>query len=217
LHKYIYANSNPSSFTDPSGLFAALAESNAAFAVFAILATIKFAGITTGSYNPERLGGIGADAQPRTVLDGLFAWRNTWSPEPLGGIGAGSQPSVPTHTGRPADAIDLAQYIFESSFRGPAAKDFDWTHITNNHSEWGKVAQQSGKKDIFYGLTEAGIKRTVMNAWKNREKLETQDDFIKEERRIKYNGMDPETGYIVEMWFNQNTKTVETAYPIGKS
>jgi hypothetical protein len=139
LHKYIYANSNPSSFTDPSGLFAALAESNAAFAVFAILATIKFAGITTGSYNPERLGGIGADAQPRTVLDGLFAWRNTWSPEPLGGIGAGSSPSLPSHTGRSVgDINDFVRHIF--SIHIDIAYDIAFGHTWDKHKEeWEEI------------------------------------------------------------------------------
>jgi hypothetical protein len=36
------------------------------------------------------------------------------------------------------------------------------------------------------------------------------------ERRMKYRGLDSETGYEVEIWYNQNTKEIETAYPINK-
>jgi hypothetical protein len=98
----------------------------------------------------------------------------------------------------------------------PAAKVFDWEHIFDRHSEWGKTAKQSGIKDIFYGLNENEIKKTVKNAWKNRSKIETQIDDIKGEIRIKYQGIDEVTGYKVEMWLNQNARTLETAYPVGK-
>jgi hypothetical protein len=33
---------------------------------------------------------------------------------------------------------------------------------------------------------------------------------------IKYIGLDAETGYIVEMWFNEAAKIVETAYPVDR-
>ncbi len=213
-HKYLYANANPVKYIDPSGL-SSIAEQSAAFSIETVLATTAYA-IVTKSYQPQRLGGFGEDSQPRTVLDGLLIWRNTWTQEPLGGFGEGSQPSVPSHTGHPPDLVDLAQYVFASGFRGPAAKDFDWEHIIDRHSEWGRTARQSGVKTIYYGLTEAQIKRSIMNAWKNREKVETQDDLVTGERRIRYRGIDPETGYVSEMWLNQNSKTVETAYPIEK-
>lgn len=128
LHKYLYANNNPLNYTDPSGLFASAAESNAAFTVFAILATIKLVGITTGSYNPERLGGFGEEARPKTVLDGLFAWKNTWSAPTLGGI-EGSQPSIPAHTGHPAgDIDDFIAFVFP----------YDTTELRKNMSGAGR-------------------------------------------------------------------------------
>ncbi|MGB5971007.1 MAG: hypothetical protein WA865_05355 [Spirulinaceae cyanobacterium] len=43
-----------------------------------------------------------------------------------------------------------------------------------------------------------------------------QTDPITERTRIKYRGEDPESGYIVEIWLDQDTKTVETAYPVGR-
>jgi large repetitive protein len=98
----------------------------------------------------------------------------------------------------------------------PTAKGFNWDHIMDRHSEWGGTAKQSSIKDIFYGLTENQIKKTVKNAWKNREKIKTQVDQVDEITRIKYRGLDQESGYIVEIWFNQNTKTVESAYPVGR-
>jgi Pretoxin HINT domain len=98
----------------------------------------------------------------------------------------------------------------------PAAKIFDWEHIFDRHSEWGETARKSGIKDIFYGLNENEIKKTVKNAWQNRQKIKTQVDDIKGETRIKYQGVDETTGYVVEMWLNQNTRTLESAYPVGK-
>jgi hypothetical protein len=106
--------------------------------------------------------------------------------------------------------------VFKSGFRGPAAQSFDWDHIMDRHSSWGRIAQQSKKKDVFEGLTESQIQRAVKNAWKNRGIVGTQDDLVTGEQRIRYRGLDPNTGYEVEMWFNPSTKQVETAYPINR-
>jgi hypothetical protein len=65
-------------------------------------------------------------------------------------------------------------------------------------------------------MTENQIKGCVQRAWKNREKVDTQEDLITEVIRIKYRGFDRETGYILEIWQNQTTGIVETAYPIAK-
>jgi RHS repeat-associated protein len=213
-HKYLYANNNPITSIDPSGFFT-ISETSATYSTIAILAIRTYAEFTRkGEYTPERLGGFGEGTRPPTVLDGILGWRDTWRPDPLGGFGGGAQVDIPNHTGHStADTIDLAQYIFEAEFREPSAKSFDWFHIINNHGSQGKVALQSGKKDIFWGLTDPQIKRAVLNAWKDREKIETQDNLDTGERRIRYQGTDIESGYIIEMWYNQNTKEVETAYP----
>ncbi|MEG4812303.1 hypothetical protein QUA82_32660, partial [Microcoleus sp. F8-D3] len=60
------------------------------------------------------------------------------------------------------------------------------------------------------------IKGCVQRAWKNRERVDTQEDLITEVIRVKYRGSDLETGYTLEMWQNQSTGIVETAYPIAK-
>ncbi|MEX0271448.1 RHS repeat-associated core domain-containing protein [Leptolyngbyaceae cyanobacterium UHCC 1019] len=131
LHKYSYTHNNPINGVDPSGLLA-LTEFVARDVIFGILAAIKVASITTGSYNPERLGGFGEDARPRTVLDSILAWRNTWTPEPLGGVGGGSSPSVPSHTGRSAgDINDFVQYVF--SINIDVAYDIAYQHAWPDH------------------------------------------------------------------------------------
>jgi hypothetical protein len=165
-----------------------------------------------GGFNEDRAIAT-ANHTGRSLVDRILDFGR---PE---GFGAGSQPSIPNHTGYPpltGDLTDLAQSVFESSFRGPATSGFDWDHIMDRHTPWGRTAQQSGKKDIFEGLTEPQVKKAVMNAWKNRQKVETQDNQVLGERRVRYRGLDAETGYIVEIWFNQNTKKVETAYPVDR-
>ena len=97
------------------------------------------------------------------------------------------------------------------SFKGPAAKGFDWEHIMDRHAPWGKTARQSGKKNIFENMTENEIKRAVRNAWKNREKILTQ----KEENRIKYRGYDAKTRYLIEIWQDKETGEIKSAYPIN--
>lgn len=90
-------------------------------------------------------------------------------------------------------------------FRGPAALGFDWEHILEAHSDTGLIARQSGKKDIFAGLTDDQVKATVQAAWKLREKIKTQKDFSGAER-IKYRGKDVLGGRTIEFWFNTQTK-----------
>jgi hypothetical protein len=100
-----------------------------------------------------------------------------------------------------------------SKFRGPAARGFDWEHIFDAHAEWGRIARQSGRKDIFTGLTKEQIKARVQAAWANRKLMETQVDYGSGITRMRYQGVDPVSGQTIEMWFNRNTRIVETAYP----
>jgi shikimate kinase len=86
-------------------------------------------------------------------------------------------------------------------FRGPAALGFDWEHILEAHSNSGKIARQSGKKDIFAGLSADQIKASVQAAWKQRQKIKTQRDSSGAER-IKYRGKDLSGGRVIEYWFN---------------
>jgi hypothetical protein len=63
-------------------------------------------------------------------------------------------------------------------------------------------------------MTETQIKASVKEAWKNRTRVRTQVDPATGETRVLYRGSDAWSGYTIEMWFNQNTKIVETAYPL---
>ncbi len=97
-------------------------------------------------------------------------------------------------------------------FRGPAAKKFDWQHILERHSRNGIIAQQSGLKTTF-SMTDNQIKRRVMAAWRNRSRIRSQFDPLGVER-ILYRGIAPRAHEEIEFWYNVDTKTVETAYPL---
>ena len=56
-------------------------------------------------------------------------------------------------------------------------------------------------------MTEKEIQGCVMRAWKNRERVYTQDNPL-EEQRITYRGIDLETGYLLEIWQNKNSGIV---------
>ncbi len=110
----------------------------------------------------------------------------------------------------------------DQAFRGRGAKGFNWEHIIERHAPEGSVAQQRLRENpdyiiaIFENMTENQIKGCVQRGWTNRERVDTQEDLITEVIRVKYRGVDPETGYRLEMWQNQSTGIIETAYPIAK-
>jgi RHS repeat-associated protein len=140
LHKYIYANGNPAFFTDPSG-FNSMAELSAAFSIESTLAATAYIMFTTKSYQPERLSGFGEDERPRTILDGLLAWRNTWAPETLGGFSEGSQPTASNHTGNSSrDINDLIRYVFNAGYSG----DFLHPDPDSLLTKPGKIAAKFG-------------------------------------------------------------------------
>ncbi|MCT7981235.1 hypothetical protein NG792_26265 [Laspinema sp. C3] len=223
----MYANGNPVNYVDPSGFFASIQEITISQQVGAILAATSLTGIVVNSGPPEYPGGFGEGPQPslpnhtgHTPQTSLL--RKLLS---LGGFGAGSQPDLPSHTGHPAhDFEDLIIYLFTASgtFRGPAASGFDWEHIMDRHHPSGNVARlrlrqnPNYSSNIFHDLTEQQVERVVRRAWKNREKIKTQTNAAIEETRIQYRGLDPQSGYEIEMWQNKGTKIVETAYPIQR-
>lgn len=96
-------------------------------------------------------------------------------------------------------------------FRGPARKDTDWEHIFERHWHGGRIAQHRATGDIFGSLSKADIKKVVDQAWEQRKRYRTQGERILYRADIntrEWNGT-------VEMWFNTNTKMLETAYPVG--
>lgn len=149
LHKYIYAHDNPVNFTDPTGLYGtSLVEFNVGQAIAdALTVGIGVSSIVSRSYEPERLGGFGENERPRSVLDGLLIWRNTWAPETLGGFGEGSQPTVEQHTGHSnRDINDLIRYLFAiSADPWELAYDIAYGHAWNPARilEWEELGIQS--------------------------------------------------------------------------
>jgi RHS repeat-associated protein len=112
LHKYLYANANPGNLSDPSGLFAmSMTDVNLVLQTVTVLALMQYNTIQTGSYQPEKLGGFGEDSRPPTILDAIFAWKNTWTPEPLGGM-EGVKPNFSNHTGHSRNLDDFISYVF---------------------------------------------------------------------------------------------------------
>ena len=72
---------------------------------------------------------------------------------------------------------------------------------------------QRGRPDeVFQGLSQEQIKARVRAAWKARKRMETQVDPAGV-TRVRYRGTDPVSGQTVEMWQNEATGIVETAYP----
>ena len=101
-----------------------------------------------------------------------------------------------------------------SGFKGPAAKKWDWDHIFDGHAFWGNKAKHRGKDhQIFHGMSESQIKSHTQSAWKNRKNIGSQTD-VNGVTRIRYKGTNPENGKSVEFFYNKQTKTVETAFPV---
>ncbi|MBL4704400.1 MAG: hypothetical protein JKY54_07755, partial [Flavobacteriales bacterium] len=88
---------------------------------------------------------------------------------------------------------------------------FDWEHIFERHSDWGKIAKQSGKKDIFQGLSAPQIKEVVKGAYQNiyKHTKSTSQTSITI-MRSKYKNWD------IEFIVNRSTKIIETAYPLNR-
>lgn len=63
-------------------------------------------------------------------------------------------------------------------------------------------------------MTRDQIVASVQVAWRDRRRVRTQADPATGETRVLYQGTDPISGYTIEMWYNQNTRIVETAYPL---
>jgi len=101
---------------------------------------------------------------------------------------------------------------FGLAFQGPSRASTAWEHIFDRHWYGGATAKLSGIKDIFGSLEKSEIKQVVDAAWEARKKVKTQDaqiKYIAEVRNRLWSGK-------IEMWFNTETKELETAYPKGR-
>ncbi len=97
--------------------------------------------------------------------------------------------------------------VVRRTFKGAAAKGFDWDHIFSGHMKGGTRCSPS--KTLFpEAWTENQVKRAVKNAWASRELTKTLSSQNKQIFRGKSDGL------LIEMLFNPQTKIVETAYPI---
>jgi len=125
LHKYLYANGNPVSYVDPSGLYATTL--GAYFAIEAVLLAIAIIGIGVAAYydtnyEPERLRGFGEgpginireleSPRPRDPEESLLGRILTFPREQL---------RVPDHTGHPRDnSLDnFIRHVFSSENLNP--------------------------------------------------------------------------------------------------
>ena len=97
---------------------------------------------------------------------------------------------------------------------GPARKGTMWDHIFDRHWYDGTTAKKSGVKTIFDRLEKDEIRQVVDEAWRLREKVGTQvavDGTVRVQywatvKTRMWNG-------VVEMWLNQDTRILESAYP----
>jgi hypothetical protein len=102
-------------------------------------------------------------------------------------------------------------------------KSFDWQHIWNHHHPSGEVAaarlaaQQAGSSRVvdFFpaGWTMTDIQHAVKNAVSGKLKNLTQQTGADGAFRIKYRGVDSDSGTTIEFWYNKTLRLVETAYP----
>ncbi|MBP0011370.1 RHS repeat-associated core domain-containing protein [Roseofilum sp. Belize Diploria] len=154
LNKYLYANGNPVSYIDPSGLYATTL--GAYFAIKAVLLAIAVIGIGVAAYynttyEPERLRGFGEgpgldirdieSPRPRDPKESLLGRILTFPREQL---------RVPDHTGHPRDnSLDnLIRHVFHSDV-GP-------DYANDPLSIWGKSAD-----DIKQEYEDDGYKADI--------------------------------------------------------
>jgi len=85
----------------------------------------------------------------------------------------------------------------------------DMDHVLSGHTSAGTRAMQSGEKDLFPDAMNAQqVEMAIKQAYANGKKVQTQGE------RTLIQGTS-KNGLKIEMWVNTETKTVETAYPMG--
>jgi len=102
-------------------------------------------------------------------------------------------------------------YVKVKRYRLPSVKKIsvNMPHVISGHTAGGSRVSPGSSKDLFPDhMTEKQIMSQILEAYKNGKIIENQGD------RVKVQGQ-CEIG-IIEMWFNTDTKVVETGYPIAK-
>ncbi|MCC6554440.1 MAG: hypothetical protein IT372_15790, partial [Polyangiaceae bacterium] len=97
---------------------------------------------------------------------------------------------------------------------GPARKGTAWNHIFEGHW-YGSPAKLRGKNDIFGRLEKHEIMQVVDEAWRLREKVQTQVGvngtqirYLAKVKNRLWNG-------VIEMWLEVETGILKSAYPKG--
>ncbi|MBC7834876.1 MAG: hypothetical protein H7Y88_07225, partial [Phycisphaerales bacterium] len=92
----------------------------------------------------------------------------------------------------------------------------DIQHIIDRHTSGGKDAKNPGaKKDLWPdGLPPSAIERSVRNAYRFSRKVGSMQKGPDGAVRIKLRGTFNRR--VIDMHLNINTKTIETAYPVGR-
>jgi hypothetical protein len=79
-------------------------------------------------------------------------------------------------------------------------------HIASSHVAGGSRIGAGSAKTLFpSGMSEGQIERTIREAYKYGEKIETQGN------RVLVRGQSG--GLTIDMWVNKSSRTIETAYP----
>ena len=86
-------------------------------------------------------------------------------------------------------------------------------HIYEAHHPEGEVAKQRKDSNSLFpsSWTRKDIEKCIRRVWKQR--LKTRKTQPEPQKKTQLRGRDPQSGLILDMWYNHETKTIETAYP----
>jgi hypothetical protein len=88
-------------------------------------------------------------------------------------------------------------------------------HTYDNHHSYGKGAKTPGaKKDLFpERMTKEEINKSVLRAFRKKQKIGRRQPNYKGENRQQFIGYDHKTGLTIVFWYNHTTQMIETAWP----
>jgi hypothetical protein len=156
------------------------------------------------------------DAFGDTAADVVELVRSIWNRDVKGtglsggaillpGVSAGGLKRITGHADELAQASRKVKAVNLPSWRKIG---IDMDEVLSGHTVSGDRAVQSGIKDLFPdSMNPSQIEKAIRQAYRHGEKILTQGD------RVKMRGPFGDTGGVVEMWVNTETKIIETAYP----
>ena len=197
LHKYLYANSNPITYTDPSGnsVIAWIAENkyNAAILMLfnTLIVELSYYSMTGNSFMIE-------------ISEIICEWLDDLA---NGSSFSDLSRNVITEVTNVDD--DLVSNFLEAKRKSPNLPSgkkvkLDMDHIMSGHSAGGN--RGGPKKDRFPPwMTAPMIERAIRIAYSCCEKVQTQGDRVFLEGHYDR--------YTIQMWLNLVTKVIESAWP----